>query len=304
MNECAVREQVIRTGRWERLGVATAWDADLSVLRDGLLAGRREAAAAGPVIAVGVTPVEARAELRCGMLVDVTVPGNDLVVDVCRRIRMWLPVIHALTANSPVAAGADTGYASWGFVAAQREALGKLVPPMRGTTDPEVVAGRVREAAGAVGRAMLGADVRPFPGRPAIRVDAGDVCLSVDDAILVTGLIRAAVATAVHEAQAGRSGVLMHEEFRAAADWGAARDGMGGTLIDLRLGTSRPAWELAGEFFATVTPGLASDLDLVLDGLDRMRADGNGAQRQRHCFDKAGGVVAGLADLADETVAG
>jgi glutamate---cysteine ligase / carboxylate-amine ligase len=49
----------------------------------------------------------------CGCHLHVGVPDRDLAVQVCNRLRRWLPVIQAPTANSPQHLGADTGYASW-----------------------------------------------------------------------------------------------------------------------------------------------------------------------------------------------
>ncbi|WP_229076289.1 glutamate-cysteine ligase family protein [Actinoplanes sp. DH11] len=337
MIDCAVHEQLLLDGN--RIGVATPWASELGSLRTALLSARREAAdrglllasgvppvgpdpavlvlpvgpdpavsvpPVGPGPAVSVLPVGSGSAVSCGLRVDVAVPDSRLAVDVCRRLRAWLPVIRALTANSPVAGGADTGYASWRFVRRQRDALGALGPRSRVAADPARMAVLVREAADAVSQALLGWHARPHPDRPAVQVDAGDVCLTTDDTILVTALVRAAVATAVQEAEAARSDALIHDHLIAEAHWQAARGGLTGDLTDPRLGRSRPAWELVDEFFATVTPGLSApgDLDLVLSGLTRLRDDGNGAERQRRLYDKAGGVEAGLLDVAAESVAG
>jgi carboxylate-amine ligase len=90
----------------------------------------------------------------------------------------------------------------------------------------------------------------------------------------------------------------------AAAHWRAARDGLTHTLLDVRLGRTRPAWELVSEFFAAVSPALleAGDLDLVLPGLTRLRRGGDGASRQRAVLERGDGVARVLADLGDLTV--
>ena len=55
----------------------------------------------------------AREMLTCGCHVHVSVDGDEEGVAVLNRIRIWLPVLTALTANSPFWQGADTGYASF-----------------------------------------------------------------------------------------------------------------------------------------------------------------------------------------------
>ena len=55
----------------------------------------------------------AREMLTCGCHVHVSVADDDEGVAVLNRIRIWLPVLTALTANSPFWQGADSGYASF-----------------------------------------------------------------------------------------------------------------------------------------------------------------------------------------------
>src|SRR4051794_20663031 len=62
----------------------------------------------------------AREMLTCGCHVHVSVADDDEGVAVLNRIRAWLPVLTALTANSPFWQGADTGHASYRSRAWQR----------------------------------------------------------------------------------------------------------------------------------------------------------------------------------------
>ena len=49
----------------------------------------------------------------CGCHVHVAVPDRDAAVAVSNRLRPWLPMLLALTANSAIYRNADTGHASW-----------------------------------------------------------------------------------------------------------------------------------------------------------------------------------------------
>ena len=51
--------------------------------------------------------------LTCGCHVHVSIEDDEEGVAVLNRIRVWLPLLTALTANSPFWQGADTGYASY-----------------------------------------------------------------------------------------------------------------------------------------------------------------------------------------------
>ena len=60
----------------------------------------------GPVVAEAGT---------CACHVHVGVPSRDLGVQVLARLRPWLAPLLAVTANSPIAGGHDTGWASWRY---------------------------------------------------------------------------------------------------------------------------------------------------------------------------------------------
>src|SRR5262245_58310675 len=49
----------------------------------------------------------------CACHVHVGIGNRDLAAAVSNHLRPWLPILHALSVNSPFADGRDTGYASW-----------------------------------------------------------------------------------------------------------------------------------------------------------------------------------------------
>ena len=49
----------------------------------------------------------------CGMHVHVGIESREEGVGVIDRLRPWLPVVLALSVNSPFFAGEDTGHSSW-----------------------------------------------------------------------------------------------------------------------------------------------------------------------------------------------
>ncbi len=59
-------------------------------------------------------PVVAEAG-TCGCHVHVGVPSRDLGVQVLARLRPWLAPLLAVSANSPIAGGHETGWASWRY---------------------------------------------------------------------------------------------------------------------------------------------------------------------------------------------
>ena len=147
---------------------------------------------------------------------------------------------------------------------------------------------------------MLYFDVRLSEDFPTVEIRVCDVCLEVEDAVLVAVLARALVESyATKELDPWRADLL-----RVAA-WRAARDGIGGELVHPR----RRELAAPREVFAELLDHVGEELDatgerrMVDDGFDRLLARGNGAVRQRRRFEETHDLVAVVDDLADATEA-
>ncbi|GGK22562.1 putative glutamate--cysteine ligase 2-3 [Pilimelia terevasa] len=304
---------------------------DLSDLH-GQLGGLRRAAAAvaaeagARLVAVGATPVAEpdrsvpdqpryRAIARrygavasdpavCGCHVHVGVPDRDLAVRVCHHLRDWLPVVQALTANSPLYAGRDTGYASWRSVQLDRWPSAGPTPVFASAADYDDTVAAMITSGVILDPSMVYWYARPSPRYPTVEVRVGDVCPTAADTVVVAALVRALVATVLGDIRAGRAAPRTRDCLVAAAHWHAAHEGMAGTLVDLRHGVPRPAWDLVDELLLTVAPALDrhGDLDRTVSGLARLCREGTGAARQRHVHRGTGDLHAVLADLAGQTV--
>ncbi len=242
----------------------------------------------------------------CGCHVHVGVPDWELAVRVCDHLRGWLPVVQALTVNSPLFDGADTGHASWRSMQLERwPGLGPS--PLLGSAAAYDRTVRTMVASGVMlDESMVLWYARPSARWPTVEVRVGDVCLTVDDTVLVAGLIRALVATAVEDVAAGVPAPEMPDHVIRAAHWNAAHRGLEATLLDPLRGVARPAWDLVEELVGTVTPALRHHGDLagMRAGLDRLRRHGTGAARQRRILRRTGDLPATLAELARLTVDG
>jgi carboxylate-amine ligase len=250
--------------------------------------------------ALGATPG------LCGCHVHVAVPDRDEAVQVCNHLRPWLPLLQAITANSPFYAGRDTGHASW------RSVLWGCWPSTGPTPYFASAADYDRTVAALMGtgvmldEAMVYWYARPSASYPTVEVRVGDVCLTAGEATLVAGLIRALVASALEEVRAGRPAPVVPEYVLRAAHWRAARDGLDGEAIDLAAGGTRPAWELLDDLVGRLWPALSEhgDLPMVTDLLARLRADGCGATRQRRTAARRHSLSDVTAMVAEQTVRG
>src|SRR4051794_38298933 len=233
---------------------------------------------------------------HCGVHVHVGMPDGETAVRACNGMRAWIPLLQALSANSPFWYGRDSGLAS------ARSVICNSFPRAgipRAFADYSDFATTV-EALHALGEcsdySFLWWDVRPHPRLGTLEIRALDAQSSLQD---LTGLVALVHCLAVHEAtrrptRDESAEVLRELSFRACRDGLDAR-----LLLD---GTLRPAREVACHAIE-VASAYAADLGCwdELMSVHDLIADGNGAIRQRR-HERPGGLRLLLRRLADETL--
>lgn len=238
--------------------------------------------------------------LTCGCHVHVSVESDDEAVAVLDRIRVWLPSLLAISANSPYWQGEDSRYASFRSQAMVRW-------PSAGPTDVFGSADAYRrlvsdmvESGVLLDEGMLYFDARLSAHYPTVEIRVADVCLDAHDAVLVAALCRGLVETAADDWAAGRPPPELPVSLLRLATWRAGRDGVDGELLDPDTSRPRPAGDVLADLVDHVRPALeaAGDVALVGERLQQVLTRGNGARRQRAVLEKTnrlGDVVAELA---------
>ena len=250
----------------------------------------------GPVVAEAGT---------CACHVHVGVPSRDLGVQVLARLRPWLAPLLAVTANSPIADGRDTGWASWRYLIWSRWPT--AVPPAA-WPDAAAYDSAVRRLIGR-GAALDERSVyflaRLSPRYPTVEVRVADVCLDPGDAVLAAGLTRALVATALAEARRGRR----RSRAGPAGRRGPGRRG----AARARRGRSRPVHRAGRRCAGAPLPPPRSclprtqgprDTQIITNLLHRLDQRGTGADRQRALFTSAASPPAFIKALARATLSG
>lgn len=232
----------------------------------------------------------AREHLIFGCHVHVGISDREAAIAVMNRARPWLAVMLALAANSPFWLGVDTGYSSF------RTELWRRWP-MAGT--PQVFNSRAEydqlvEALIATESIEDGTkiywDVRPSARFETLEFRVTDVCLTVDEAVMMAALVRALVRACYAQAVRGEPVQSVRPELLRSAKWRAARYGLDADLIDLEAGRALPAREMVEKFLNTLRQSLEEHGEweetsaLVRETLER----GNGATRQREVYRRSG----------------
>jgi glutamate---cysteine ligase / carboxylate-amine ligase len=240
----------------------------------------------------------ARQALVCGMHVHVDV-REDEAVPVVDGIRPWLPMLLALSANSPYWQGRDTAHASWRSQVWKSWPAATTAQPY-GDAETYRQVGRTMLAWGAgLDEGMLYFDVRLAASYPTVEIRIADVCTEVDDAALVAVLARALVSTAARASEVP----TWRADLLHVATWRAARWGLSADLVhplEHRLVPPRVLFEATVQH-AREALEETGDLDFVTDAFERLVARGGGATRQRRVHESRGDLRAVVEDLADRT---
>jgi carboxylate-amine ligase len=239
---------------------------------------------------------EAPLVAECALHVHVSMPDPESAIRAYNGLRHHLPVLVALSANSPWWFGEDSGLAS------ARHAH-VLAYPRRGVPNPlrdyehylETLSS-VMEAGELGDYTWVWWDVRPHPRLGTVEVREMDAQSRIVD---VAGLGALVQALACHESQS-EGGQPMPTEAIAESCFRAARDGIQATIFDGRA--LRPLPEVARSTMELARP-YARDLggEAALDGLGELLEGGGGAQRQRAAH-RRGGMPALLEQLVAETM--
>lgn len=248
----------------------------------------------------GLTTTE---QLTGACHVHVSVESDEEGVGVLDRIRGWLSVLLALSANSPFWQGEDTKYASFRSQAMVRW-------PTAGPTEAfggaeayhDLVASMI--ASGAIlDEGMVYFDARLSHHYPTVEIRVADVCPDAADTVLIAALCRGLVDTAAAAWRAGDDPLPISVSMLRLMSWQAGRFGIEGDLIDPRTLKPRAAREVVADLIDHVRAALRGNGDeaLVDEQVDRIFARGNGAMRQRAVLEKTGQLSDVVADLATAT---
>lgn len=248
----------------------------------------------------------AREHLIFGCHVHVGIKDREAAIHVMNRARAWLASLLALAANSPFWLGVDTGYASFRTEIWRRW-------PMAGT--PQLFASRAEydgvietlvKTESITDATKIYWDVRPSARFETVEFRVTDVCMTVDEAVMLAGLVRALAESCYKQAMRDEPTKYARPELLRAAKWRAARYGLDADLIDTQEERAVPAPELIEKLLAFLRPVLEerSEWDEISALARQTIARGTGATRQRAAFARAGRLEDVVDLIVTETAKG
>lgn len=311
----------------EMIEVVTPPHATLAGLQQDIVAGRAIAhQAAGDVgvrvAALGTSPLPAnphpvqlrrfkamaeeygltaREQLTWGCHIHVSVESPEEAVAVLDRMRIWLPVLIALSANSPFWHGQDTGYASYRAQVWNRWPSAGPLDILGGPDAYHQLVHDMVSTGVALDEGMVYFDARLSRHYPTVEIRVADVCLRPENTVLLAGIARGLVETAAREWREGTEPVSVPSALLRLAGWKASRWGLRGELLDPHTHRPAPALAVVNALLNHVHGALADmgDLQRVEEQVDRLLAEGTGAVRQMEVLHRMGDLERVVADAAD-----
>jgi len=216
-----------------------------------------------------------------GLHVHVGMTDHEAAIRVCDNIRLFLPILLALTSSSPYYEGIDTGLHSYraklfealplAGMPDQLESWDKYLEMVRLLSNTGIITG-VRD---------LWWDVRPHPDFGTIEIRICDLPSTFSEILAIVALIQGLVA----EMTESDKHLNPNMQVLKSNKWQASRYGLAGTFVYPLLQKKISMQEAAGEIFAKAAPAMAQlGTSHYLKDLQQIIESGTSADHQRKIF--------------------
>lgn len=237
-----------------------------------------------------------------GTHVHVGIEGADRAIYVADGIRRHLPVLLALSVNSPFHRGYPTGMQSSRtpvFRALPRSGI----PPHFGDWAHYEQRIEAMIRAGAIeDYTYTWWDVRPHPRLGTVETRIFDQQTRAEHTEAMAALVVSLAHALVAQFDSGEPGIEYPAELIDDAKVRAALSGLHGDLVDFESGRRAPARELAERLLEHVRPSAAElGCEAELAGIDDLLANGTGADRQLAMFDRHPDLDELMREVVDRT---
>ena len=241
-----------------------------------------------------------------GCHVHVGISDPEIAIAAINRARLWVSVLLALSGNSPFWLGEKTGYFSyrtelWSpFPLVGSPPVFEDYRAYQNLVESLIKIGVIQDTT------TLYWDIRISEHYPTVEFRVSDICLTLDEAVMIAGLTRGLVQTCLTEIENDFPLISVHPELLKTARWYAARYGLEGKLIDVVQQRSKPAKDLVRQFLNYIRPALErlGDWEEVSSLVDKVLREGNAAQRQLEIYRRRGNIVEVVDDLIEQTRSG
>jgi carboxylate-amine ligase len=239
----------------------------------------------------------ARLQQIYALHVHVGVPDGEAAIRATNALLRHVPVLTALSANSPFWRGEDTGFQAARVKIRDASPRSGLPPTFRGWGEFEGYTNALVAAGSIPDYSWFWWDARPHPRHGTVELRVLDAQAEPQYVVALAALTQCLVAGSV-------LGDPPTEDARFVSEnkWRAIRRGLDARFYDFSAGEERGARETVRELVERLRP-LAQDLrcEAELEGVLEILERGTGAELQRAAYEKRGSLQDVVAYLAQAT---
>ena len=237
-----------------------------------------------------------------GLHVHVGVDSGDKAIQVGRRIQRYLPLLLAMSANSPFWHGRMTGHHAHRIEVLEGFPTGGLMPALGSWAEYLELVDRMKAAGFIDSHRELWWDVRPSAENGTIEVRICDMPADLRDVLGLTAMIQCLVRSLSDEIDRGLTTPEPHPLMIRQNRWRACRFGMGAELVDPNTMEALPARQAAEALIRRLGKlsgflGCRRHLGHALD----MAAQPTGSERQIALAEEVGDLVEVVRRLTEQS---
>jgi len=246
----------------------------------------------------------ARRELIFGLHVHVAVDGPEKAIQVVNGLLVELPLLLALSANSPFWRGEPTGLSSTRQMVFAAFPRSGPPPRFHDYADYAEVVGQLEKTGCIADYSHIWWDIRPHPRLGTVEMRICDAVTRVEHAVALAAYCQALVKLYCERFDRGEEIRSYHRILTSENKWLAARYGLEAPLMDLETGRRNrvPVARLVRRRLEELQPHareLGSEREL--EGIEDLLGNGNGADRQLRVFNANRDLVEVVREIADAT---
>jgi glutamate---cysteine ligase / carboxylate-amine ligase len=246
----------------------------------------------------------ARRELIFGLHVHVAVDDPEKAIQVVNGLLVELPLLLALSANSPFWRSQPTGLSSTRQMVFAAFPRSGPPPRFRDYADYAEVVGQLEKTGCIADYSHIWWDIRPHPRLGTVEIRICDAVTRVEDAVALTAYVQALVKLYCEQHERGEEIPSYHRILTTENKWLAARYGLEAPVMDLATGRRNrvSVAQLVRRTLRELEPHareLGSEREL--EGVHEILARGNGSDRQLRVFNANRDIVEVVSEIANAT---
>ena len=231
-------------------------------------------------------PAIVRDHFVSGLHVHIGIDSPAMGVRMMSHLRLYLPMLAAVAANSPLWEGAYSGFESWRTINYRRWSVTGIPPLFQTLKEYEQHRHALLNSGALLDHGHIGWAVRLSAQHPTVEVRVADSQMTTRESVGFSLLVRA-LAQMAEEAPTPRS---PRDELLELELWTAAKYGLSAPFDSALALEKIDKHQMMRRLLSAADPALErnGDEQVVRSWFEFLKVHGNGAQRQRQSFDGAG----------------